>query len=115
MYCKCKQPQLKKVTINKEVIDVCSKSLGGCGEEITNVLKLEECNIKITDGTDYLHTGYNTICWNNIQQSSFYIPFDGIYNIVYENTSNIKIQETIVGKSGDTILRNNIIHVIKIQ
>lgn len=34
MYCKCKEPKKKTILIMNNEVDVCAKSIGGCGQEV---------------------------------------------------------------------------------
>lgn len=36
MYCKCDKPKKKIIRIEHKDVDVCAKSIGGCGCEITH-------------------------------------------------------------------------------
>jgi len=38
-YCNCEKPKLVKVQINHEAIEVCGKSVGGCGKEYVEKLR----------------------------------------------------------------------------
>lgn len=107
MYCKCKIPQLKKISISGNVIDVCSKSLGGCGGEYDNNTKVSD----IVNNT--LFERDKSIIWTGVT-GTFRIPFDGFYYVtttINEFTYSYVTQR----KAGETVECGQNTYIHKIQ
>ena len=72
MYCKCDKPKKKIVRIDHNDINVCAKSIGGCGCEISSVNKLSNDVTYLSTKVDcYLCTGTGiSIDWMSGQTSA---------------------------------------------